>query len=101
MVDRVIGFQVGGVAQLGEHLLCKQGVTGSIPVVSTTDACAASGEAVELSTPATRRGGGNRLLANDESRSPLGSAPVVSRNVPNSVWLHGSGKASWAVGHAV
>jgi hypothetical protein len=24
----------GGVAQLGEHLLCKQGVTGSIPVVS-------------------------------------------------------------------
>ena len=25
---------VGGVAQLGEHLLCKQGVTGSIPVVS-------------------------------------------------------------------
>ena len=31
-----VGFQVGGVAQLGEHLLCKQGVTGSIPVVSTT-----------------------------------------------------------------
>ena len=25
----------GGVAQLGEHLLCKQGVTGSIPVSST------------------------------------------------------------------
>ncbi len=25
---------MGGVAQLGEHLLCKQGVTGSIPVVS-------------------------------------------------------------------
>ncbi len=25
----------GGLAQLGEHLLCKQGVTGSIPVVST------------------------------------------------------------------
>ena len=51
MVDRVTligeaGFQVGGVAQLGEHLLCKQGVTGSIPVVSTTDACIASGKAV-------------------------------------------------------
>jgi hypothetical protein len=29
------GAKVGGVAQLGEHLLCKQGVTGSIPVVST------------------------------------------------------------------
>jgi hypothetical protein len=26
----------GRVAQLGEHLLCKQGVTGSIPVTSTT-----------------------------------------------------------------
>ena len=27
---------VGGVAQLGEHLLCKQGVVGSIPSTSTT-----------------------------------------------------------------
>ena len=27
---------VGAVAQLGEHLLCKQGVSGSIPLVSTT-----------------------------------------------------------------
>ena len=26
---------MGAVAQLGEHLLCKQGVTGSIPVIST------------------------------------------------------------------
>ena len=25
----------GGVAQLGEHLLCKQGVIGSIPIIST------------------------------------------------------------------
>ena len=25
---------LGAVAQLGEHLLCKQGVTGSIPVRS-------------------------------------------------------------------
>ena len=25
----------GRVAQLGEHLLCKQGVAGSIPVTST------------------------------------------------------------------
>ena len=29
----VLGF--GDVAQLGEHLLCKQGVVGSIPIVST------------------------------------------------------------------
>ena len=25
----------GGLAQLGEHLLCKQGVKGSIPLIST------------------------------------------------------------------
>ena len=30
------GFdRFGGVAQLGEHLLCKQGVVGSIPSAST------------------------------------------------------------------
>jgi hypothetical protein len=27
---------IGGLAQLGEHLLCKQGVVGSIPSSSTT-----------------------------------------------------------------
>ena len=27
---------MGGVAQLGEHLLCKQGVVGSSPITSTT-----------------------------------------------------------------
>ena len=27
----------GGIAQLGEHLLCKQGVIGSIPFTSTID----------------------------------------------------------------
>jgi hypothetical protein len=34
-VVRVGEIQFGGVAQLGEHLLCKQGVVGSIPIVST------------------------------------------------------------------
>ena len=29
-------IEYGGVAQLGEHLLCKQGVIGSIPFISTT-----------------------------------------------------------------
>jgi hypothetical protein len=28
-------LEFGDVAQLGEHLLCKQGVVGSIPIVST------------------------------------------------------------------
>ena len=27
---------IGGLAQLGEHLLCKQGVVGSIPTGSTS-----------------------------------------------------------------
>ena len=31
-----VGFQVGGVAQLGERLLCKQEVIGSIPLASTS-----------------------------------------------------------------
>ena len=42
--SRVAGHR-GGVAQLGEHLLCKQGVTGSIPVVSRSVA----GEPASLS----------------------------------------------------
>ena len=29
----------GGIAQLGEHLLCKQGVVGSIPSASTNPQC--------------------------------------------------------------
>ena len=29
----------GGVAQLGEHLPCKQGVKGSIPFISTNRRC--------------------------------------------------------------
>ena len=29
-------LEIGDVAQLGEHLLCKQGVVGSIPIVSTS-----------------------------------------------------------------
>lgn len=28
---------LGGLAQLGEHLLCKQGVVGSIPSTSTSE----------------------------------------------------------------
>ena len=30
-------FLYGGVAQLGEHLPCKQGVKGSIPFISTNN----------------------------------------------------------------
>ena len=30
-----VAMNNGGVAQLGEHLPCKQGVMGSIPIIST------------------------------------------------------------------
>ena len=32
----MVSGRLGGVAQLGEHLLCKQGVIGSNPFASTT-----------------------------------------------------------------
>ena len=31
------GFPYGGIAQLGEHLPCKQGVKGSNPFISTEE----------------------------------------------------------------
>ncbi len=34
-VEKRISRKPGGVAQLGEHLPCKQGVKGSIPFIST------------------------------------------------------------------
>ena len=36
-----MGATSGGIAQLGEHLLCKQGVSGSNPLISTTSEQAA------------------------------------------------------------
>ena len=35
LICLVFKSEYGGVAQLGEHLLCKQGVIGSIPFIST------------------------------------------------------------------
>ena len=34
MILFISTWQYGGVAQLGEHLPCKQGVSGSIPLIS-------------------------------------------------------------------
>ena len=41
--------QYGGVAQLGEHLPCKQGVMGSIPIISTRPGVRAAKYRVEIS----------------------------------------------------
>lgn len=49
---------IGAVAQLGEHLLCKQGVSGSIPLSSTIycpDAVAAFGRCAPDGPPNDRR----------------------------------------------
>ena len=35
LVSFLSGIYLGGIAQLVEHLLCKQGVIGSIPFIST------------------------------------------------------------------
>ena len=35
MFPQLFADDSGGLAQLGEHLLCKQGVVGSIPTTST------------------------------------------------------------------
>ena len=35
-VKKLPTIKYGGVAQLGEHLPCKQGVMGSNPIISTT-----------------------------------------------------------------
>ena len=32
--SKLLSYSLGALAQLGEHLLCKQGVAGSIPVRS-------------------------------------------------------------------
>ena len=37
MEEQVVAASFGGIAQLGEHLPCKQGVKGSNPFISTCD----------------------------------------------------------------
>ena len=62
---------LGAVAQLGEHLLCKQGVVGSIPISSTTTARAgarkhASGQSqAAIPLRSGHLAGGYRLFFNN------------------------------------
>ena len=39
ILEKERAHEDGGVAQLGEHLPCKQGVMGSIPIISTSRQC--------------------------------------------------------------
>ncbi len=61
-----IGLDPGAVAQLGEHLLCKQGVAGSIPVSSTITVTGDGGRAAigERQQPRSR---GQRVRSRGQS----------------------------------
>ena len=71
LLARAGDLDFGGVAQLGEHLLCKQGVVGSIPIASMSSLPPRFGLGVEgcfqtkrVSRPA---GCGVRVLLHGES----------------------------------
>ena len=51
---------IGGVAQLGERLLCKQEVVGSIPIASTRAARRARAWWAGIRRPQTRKTGSSR-----------------------------------------
>jgi hypothetical protein len=68
--------QFGRVAQLGEHLLCKQGVTGSIPVTSTTFLNYVRRVAIRLLSHHEGRAGRTRY---DSVRDPMLSAVRIYR----------------------
>ena len=62
---------IGGVAQLGERLLCKQEVIGSIPFTSTTLTPQASGG--ELRLTKLNRGGPTALEQTSFRTAPSGA----------------------------
>ena len=65
--------QAGAVAQLGEHLLCKQGVVGSIPISSTS---------LLGRIASTRRG--NEIPDASSFRKPLASGFLPDRLLFNN-----------------
>ena len=87
---------IGGVAQLGEHLLCKQGVVGSSPITSTRRtfiACLqlratqtkSDKTRVAIMSFSTRRvmaGEALDIVNRNANRTPLSGAEIpVGRNV--------------------
>ena len=74
---RLIRFYlVGGVAQLGERLLCKQEVIGSIPFTSTT----------KTKTKTIRSGKDwNTARRRPRAGAPIRYVPILARPAPNDV----------------
>jgi hypothetical protein len=74
---------LGALAQLGEHLLCKQGVIGSIPIGSTilaADAAANGG----MHTPG--QGASTKISSRDED-TKSGSRKGVGYKAGSDPWL--------------
>jgi len=69
----------GALAQLGEHLLCKQGVIGSIPIGSTIFSKALRCFASRLGDAQLPRGL-NQYLSRDEDNSSAVKAAVNCAN---------------------
>ena len=72
----------GGVAQLGEHLPCKQGVMGSIPIISTTgqspDPMIGVESAMRFFSPRESR--------SDESRKEHWASPDPTSGEASAMW---------------
>ena len=81
MGEQVAARPFGGIAQLGEHLPCKQGVKGSNPFIST--------KAMKRARRAgfARRAGRNVYVpseANDEDGKGIRRMPVTKQALPAS-----------------
>ena len=78
---------LGALAQLGEHCLCKAGVTGSSPVRSIHKARGRGGCGLFLAVL-------NALLRSPPTRSP-GTAPSAG-GFPGNRWLPGDSHCLWS-----
>ena len=79
MGEQVAARPFGGIAQLGEHLPCKQGVKGSNPFISTKAMKRARGAGF------ASRAGRNACIpseANDEGREGIRRMPVMKQALP-------------------
>ena len=71
--------EYGGVAQLGEHLLCKQGVIGSNPFISTTS-CGGGKSRTKESDESKRAARGTRSRRQNAYKVRRKSKRVRTRN---------------------
>ena len=76
----------GGVAQLGEHLPCKQGVMGSIPIISTTGKLPEPNSMLESAN--NYRDGGSKC---EQQRGKRKTGEEKTRYTEELTWAHSSG----------